>query len=357
MSGERWMVVEPLDTIIIRDGRAFDAGANSQARAVLPSPSTIAGAVGAAYGARPGAGRDRAARGSVLPERVQGPFVVSPAGEGRWETHWPLPLDVVTVRNRLRRLEPDPDPVQGACTDLSGQVGALLSDEEDCEPGQGWWDSEALTSYLRDGEVDGEPSVFWAEGDPYVPWKVERRVGLARTPERLAAEGMLYAAEHLRLAGGHGLAARCIGGPRDRSLADMVNFGGRGRRAQVHEPKQVLMPKSADTFPKGRMLLYLATPAVFPGGDWKPVLPGAELVTAAVGPPQVVTTVTASAGKVQGGLLMWAVPAGTVYYLEFADEDAARQAAEQLYDRPLEQAEDWLRTAGFGFAFAGRWSS
>ncbi|MEV5330215.1 type III-B CRISPR module-associated Cmr3 family protein [Nonomuraea sp. NPDC052634] len=353
MSGERWLVIEPLDTIIIRDGRAFDAGVNTQARAVLPSPTTIAGAVGAAYGAPPGAGRDPKARGSVLPDRVQGPFVVSPAGDSCWETHWPLPLDVVKVRNRLQRLKPRHSQ---ACTDLDDEISAYLADEEDSEPGQGWWDRESLTSYLRHGEVDWQPSIFWTDSERHTPWRVERRVGLARTKERTAAEGMLYTAEHLRLADGHGLAARCIGGPQDRHIVDVVNFGGRGHRAQVHEPKQVLMPESADTFPDGRMVLYLATPAIFPGGDWKPVLPGAELVTAAVGPAQVITTVTASGGKMHGGRLMWAVPAGSVYYLQFADENAAKQAAEQLYDEPLEQAEDWLRTAGFGFAFAGRWS-
>jgi len=46
----RWVVLEPLDTIVVRDGRAFDAGVNTEAQTVPPTPSTVAGAIGAAYG-------------------------------------------------------------------------------------------------------------------------------------------------------------------------------------------------------------------------------------------------------------------------------------------------------------------
>ena len=84
MSRCRWVVLEPLDTIVVRDGRAFDAGVNTEAQTVPPTPSTVAGAIGAAYGAAPGAGRvDPDARGRELPERIRGPFVVRREG-GRW---------------------------------------------------------------------------------------------------------------------------------------------------------------------------------------------------------------------------------------------------------------------------------
>jgi CRISPR-associated protein Cmr3 len=285
---------------------------------------------------------------------VQGPFVAW-RDRGNWVGLWPVPRDVVTVHGGTQSRLALTDPGD-AVHDLTGQVELLLDDDgEDSEPAAGWWDVHALTAYLHDGEIE----------DPRTgePWRVERRVGLARENDRTAREGMLYAAEHLRFTDGHGLAVRCLGGP-DRDLSGLVNFGGRGRRAQLHQIRDIAVPEPPEDFPGGRLLLYLATPAVFPGGGWRPDLtrwPGTTLVSAAVGPAQIVTTATSrrADGTVGGGLLMWAVPAGSVYYLRFPDPEAAKRAAEQLRYEPLEQhrvdGENWLSTAGFGLAFTGRW--
>jgi CRISPR/Cas system CMR-associated protein Cmr3 (group 5 of RAMP superfamily) len=350
MISVRWLVLEPLDTVVIRDGRAFDAGTQSEARSVLPSPTTTAGAVGAAYGADPGAARaDRAVRGRDVPAYVQGP-VMAYNGSGGWEARWPVPRDVVTGHSGLRRLS-----LTGpgdAHFDLEGDVEFLLDDvEQDGVPVEGWWGTDALTSYLDHGEV-------WASVEN-APWAVERRVGLARDEDRTAAEGMFYSSEHRRFTHGHALAARCLDGP-DRSIADVVDFGGRGKRAQVHQVADIPVPEGPGEFPEGRMLIYLATPAVFPDGRWHPDLshwPGTHLVSAAVGPAQVVTTATAhrATGEVSNGLLMWAVPAGSVYYLRFPSAEAAKEAAKGLRYEPVQQYEDWMNTAGFGLAFTGRW--
>ncbi|WP_396911949.1 type III-B CRISPR module-associated Cmr3 family protein [Mycolicibacterium sp.] len=352
----RWVVLEPLDTVIVRDGRAFDAGAQSQSRTVAPTPTTMAGAIGAAYGAAPGAGRSSgSSRGKDLPSHVQGPFAVHREGAG-WQGQWPIPADIVAVYGGWERLSlVDPGDAEH---DLSSEVELLLDDGgSDSTPATGWWDEQALTEYLHEGAVS----------DPIVgePWEIERRVGLAREDDRTAKDSMLYSAEHLRFVDGHGLAARCLGGP-DHPLAAMVNFGGRGKRAQVHQVQDITVPEPPDSFDGGRLLLYLATPAIFPGGGWRPDLarwPGATLAAAAVGRPQVVTTATPrrTNGSVGDGLLMWAVPAGSVYYLRFPSEAAAADAAEFLRFEPLDQhlvdGRNWLSTAGFGLAFTGRWDA
>lgn len=348
MSASRWVVLEPLDTIVVRDGRAFDAGTHSEARAVPPTPATVAGAIGAAYGAAPGAGRNGAdARGHNLPERIQGPFVVRRDGDG-WRTQWPIPRDVVRpLRGRPFRLGL---AFLGEDEQLDLGVPAVLDDGgRSTDSLEGWWDGRTLTRYLHDGVV--------SERRLPEPWLRERRVGLARTQERTAADGMIYVTEHLRLAEGHGLAARCVGGP-DPELPGLVNLGGRGRRAELHRAADIEVPPPPGDLPGGRLLVYLATPALLPGGDWRPDLrrwPGAELVTAATGPAQVVTTATPRRGRIGDGLMMWAVPPGSVYYLQFPDEQAAAQAAAHLHEHGLDQAEDWMRTAGFGFALVGRW--
>ena len=45
-----WLAVTPLDTIMVRDGRPFDAGAASSASSVPPAPNTLGGVVWAAIG-------------------------------------------------------------------------------------------------------------------------------------------------------------------------------------------------------------------------------------------------------------------------------------------------------------------
>jgi CRISPR/Cas system CMR-associated protein Cmr3 (group 5 of RAMP superfamily) len=174
----------------------------------------------------------------------------------------------------------------------------------------------------------------------------------------VASESMLYSAEHLRPADGMGFAMLCLGGP-DVPLADTVPLGGRGRRAQVHDMVTAPeLPNPAAQAPGGRLLLYLAAPAVFADG-WRPDLPHWEsaALAAALGDVQVIATATArrATGTVSGGRLMWAVPAGSVYYLQFGSERAALDAAAELCRSTLPQATDALATAGFGFALTGSW--
>lgn len=351
MTGMRWLVLEPMDTMVIRDGRAFDAGLQSVARTNVPSPGTLAGAIGAAYGAKPGAGMLREARGRDVPEQLLGPVPVVYGGGG-WRARWPVPSDVV---------QDDGDPVPYRLTvtesqstdevahDLSGAVRALPVGAG--EALAGWWETAELASYLTSGEVSGDVVSK--------PWRIERRVGLALDDNGAAAEGMLYSAEHLRTADRAGFAVCCLGGP-EVELPETIPLGGRNRSALVHEldsPPE--LPAPAADAPDGRLLLYLATPGVFEDG-WRPDLsiwPGAELVSAVVGDPQVIAAATAhrATGAVGNSRLMWAAPAGSVYYLKFPSREDALAAASALSRTTLPQVAEALATAGFGYTMTGSW--
>ena len=268
MSLERWLVLEPLDTVVVRDGRAFDAGLQSVAHTAQPTPGTLAGAIGAAYRASPGAGLDPAARGRDVPERLLGPVPVV-RREGVWRPRWPVPCDVVredeeAAPHRLTVGDRQPGnskDLAGVTHDLDGQVATLLTGVG--EPTGGWWETAELADYLAKGEVSGDAVT--------APWDTERRVGLALDENGSASEGMLYSAEHLRPKDGMGFAMCCIGGP-DVPLLDTVPLGGRGRCAQVHDAVTTpALPVPATRAPGGRLLLYLATPAVFTDG-WRPDL-------------------------------------------------------------------------------------
>jgi CRISPR/Cas system CMR-associated protein Cmr3 (group 5 of RAMP superfamily) len=355
MTGERWVVLEPLDTIVVRDGRAFDAGLQSVARTSVPTPGTLAGAIGAAFGARPGAGLDPAARGRDVPDRLLGPVPVVDR-DGEWRARWPVPLDVVRdddhpspCRLTVTGADGHPGGLDGVTHDLGGDVRALPIGAG--EPVAGWWETAELAGYLTGGDVSGDTMPE--------PWRIERRVGLALEEDRTAAEGMLYSAEHLRPAERMGFAVCCIGGP-DAPLPQTVPLGGRNRSAQLHaDVKPPALPEPAAHAPDGRLLLYLATPAVFEHG-WRPDLtawPGAGLITAVVGDPQVIAAATPdrATGAVGRGRLMWAAPAGSVYFLKFGSEHDALHAARTLNRRTLPQAEEPLASAGFGYALTGSW--
>jgi CRISPR-associated protein Cmr3 len=345
---DRWIVLEPFDTVAVRDGRNFDAGASSLAHSVVPPPTTIAGAIGAAFGAPPGAGTDPGRRGIDVPEQIRGPLVVRASIDGRWIPLFPAPRDMVTQDGRtFQRLR------LNRSARVSHDLGDLCLLEGHGDAGEHWWTRSTIERYLR-GETDGLSST-----DP--PWRAERRVGLARDG-RVAREGLLYSSEHLRPAGRVGFAAWCVNAP-DRPLAQSVRLGGERRRAWVHgdlpEDAEPAWPTAPDTFPDGHLLLYLATPAFFADG-WRPAeadLLGGRLVAAAVGGPRPVATASPDprSGTQRDKSLLWTVEAGSVYYLDFGSPEAAARAAAQWHGKALPQATENLRTAGFGLALVGSW--
>lgn len=356
-AARRWLVFEPLDTVAVRDGRAFDAGRNAVARVVLPHPGTLGGAVGAAYGATPGAGAESAARGRVVPAALHGPVVVQRLDTGRWRARFPQPRVMVHDADGWHRLAPPGEREwSGVSSDLDG--AALLPGPVG-ETG-GWVDAATLGRFLTDRDALAPAGA--------VPWLTERRVGLARTDERTARDGMLYAAEHLRPAvGGRvhsaGFAVGCVDPP-GHAPADTVYLGGEGRRAQVHD-----WSAAGDTGPlpppvdvsDGRLLLYLATPALFTGG-WRPAdadLRGGRLVAAAVGAPQEIALGRPDrrTGAIGPRRLVWVAPAGSVYFVDFdGDTAAATRAAAAWHGTAFTpQTGGMLATAGFGLVLIGRW--
>jgi|GEM_PF-924623 len=372
----QWLVIEPLDTVTVRDGRAFDAGQRSLAGGTQPAPSTVAGAVA------------QVVRGD--PRQVHGPLVVRRAPDGgQWEPLFPIPADVVRARDEMScsLLEPTAAPAAGRertapLTDLPAGMTTLSGDGG---PVSGWWTAATLHTYLTDRSALRESlrdDRFGRAED--APWAPERRVGLARTGDRTAQDGLLYSAEQLRPRYRAGFAARCLDIPlppagsataaSTTALAPTgratVRFGGEGRRAEVHrltpnECASLAPPTAPADFPDGRVLLYLATPALFADG-WRPgpgpFRPGVRLIAAATG-SRVISTARPdhALGAVGGARLLWAAAAGSVYFLQ-ADSSAdaaafARGCHDQLLTAgsPFPQIDDRLVTAGFGLALIGRW--
>jgi CRISPR-associated protein Cmr3 len=340
-----WLALAPRDSVLVRDGRSFDAGVDATAETTRPWPSTIAGAVGAAYGREP--------------QTVRGP-VLARGSQQRWTPHFPMPADVVLPEvgaARAVRLPPTPTPVT---TDLpAGCPQWLLGMGQQLG---GWLPSTTLGRYLRGELFDGRGGV--PVGDlqrvKAEPFMRERRVGLARTASRTARTGFLYQATHLRLHEGWAFLAECeLTDGWDASLTGPVRLGGRGRLADVGlaGPVDWPAPPAPEAFREGRVLVYVATPALWPGGWRLPEPDGARLIAAAVNEPEPVATASEREGFWQSRRLRWAVPVGSVYLLEFDDGERAAAWAGAVHTTAWGRAEDdRLRTAGFGVVLTGVWS-
>ncbi|HEX5115093.1 MAG TPA: type III-B CRISPR module-associated Cmr3 family protein [Pseudonocardiaceae bacterium] len=342
-----WLAVEPLDTIMVRDGRQFDAGDAGAATAVAPPPSTLGGAVGAALG--------EGASGGHRADELVGPFLAV-AGDPRFPTPQDITLDDDADVHRLAARPAHPDER----TDLSGSLSHLLVGPGD--PVGGYLDTDGLTDWLSgDGELAPGHSArpaWWRERLVGAPWYGERRVGLARRVEGEFADtadpGMLYAATHLRPVEDMGFVVGCVASGPLAVVDDLVPLGGRGRLATVRVCDPPELPAMPRDFPDGRVAVCLATPALLGDVRWQPA--GARLCAMALGGPQTVATASPREGLWRTRRLRWAVPAGTVYYLDFGSAEAAGAWARRHHGRLLPgQIGEPIVHAGFGTCLVGRW--
>jgi CRISPR type III-B/RAMP module-associated protein Cmr3 len=339
-----WLSFTPRDTVFVRDGRAFEAATDAVADTVRPGPTTIAGAVGAVFGQNPLA--------------VRGPLLARRDGES-WIPYFPVPQDLVETTGdsgQVYRLAPE----SAGQTDLDDVDLRFLVPPRWATRVRrltGWIPSDVLAGYLA-GTIPGPGGMDKASlrlADPLVP---ERRVGLARAG-RSAREGYLYQATHLRPLDGWGFLAEYDVPDAWAQLASShCPFGGRGRVADV-EAADVRWPKVVTA---GRnVLVYLATPGVWPGGWRLPVPPGATLVAAATGEPEAAATVSRDQGQWRvSRVLRWTVPAGSIYLLKFDDAAEGAEWARAWNGVALERGvpddPDMVRTAGFGVVLTGAWT-
>ena len=341
-----WLSVEPLDTIMIRDGRSFVAGDTNRAQARIPAPCTLGGAVGKALGRR-------------VEGRLLGPVVT--VGD---VPRFPAPADIVhhddpdlgPSTRRLAAVERE----DGEVSDLDDRMRLSHALVGEGDPVGGWITSAGMSDWLghrtiqAGRELDRDARRYLVAD----PWTTESRVGLARIwdgPLRgSAAPSLLYSADHLRPAEDVRFLVGCPDDGAVHVVNDSVPFGGQGRHAHVRVDTDAdPFPDLPARFPGGRVAVYLATPALFDDVLWVPVGTSATLCALAMTGPVPIATASRLGGWRRR--LRWAVPAGSVYYLRFATaDDAGEWAGAQRYGL-LPQTEDDMVTAGFGTCLIGSW--
>ncbi|MGH3257074.1 MAG: type III-B CRISPR module-associated Cmr3 family protein [Streptosporangiaceae bacterium] len=347
MSRTSWLAFRPRDTVFVRDGRSFNAAADALAETVRPGPTTIAGAVGEAFGKN-------------NPAEVRGPVLAREGARG-WEPYFPAPADLVVTTDAAHRVFRLELAELAGQTDLGGPadggVQRWLTPPARLDAFKaldGWIPGSVLADYLArrlpasNGTVKSELRVAQ-------PLCREPRVGLARD-DRSARTGFLYQTTHLRLEENWAFLAEITTGEEWAArLSSHVPFGGRGRLADVSAAVMSWPDVPAEI--GKQVLVYLATPAIWPDSWRLPVPDGAELVAAATGDPEPSATVKPGREWARSRALRWAVPAGAVYLLEFRDAGAGAEWARRWHGRAYGRPEeDLLRTAGFGVVLMGAWA-
>jgi CRISPR type III-B/RAMP module-associated protein Cmr3 len=364
-----WLAFRPRDTLFVRDGRTFGAGSELTAVTVAPWPSTIAGATRSAYGDEPG--------------EVRGPVLARRASPDGWTPYFPVPADLVVETGnatpyafRMRPVAIDGSTDLGNDHPVAEWLQAPAAVQGKVEQIRGWVECSHLAEYLA-GTLPPPRGLRFDDLQVTDPVCAEERVGLALEPGvRSARSGLLYQTTHLRLADDWAYLTQCqLPGGWARAASGPVPFGGRGRLADVEPAPGVGWPASPTGFPGGRVLAYVATPAIWPEGWRLPLPAGARLIAAAIGQSQAVATTSPRNGWKSSRALRWAVPAGSVYLLRFDSEHLAQQWSATVHGtayRPPPESLDTpagepdtkpktmtgqrLRTAGFGVVLTGVWA-
>lgn len=291
----RWTIFfEPLDVLVVRDHRPFDAGHHFHAGSRFPLPSLVYGALRAALLLRAGAdfrARDeRFGLPSGLPAlrlagSRSGPGALTIAGpllarwrEGQVEPLFPWPRDLVVDGRQVSRLRPVATGEAVLCFrgDRRGEV-VKHTGELPLGSGTGKPEKPPLLTlegarrYAR-GAVGAD---FVAAGTckEEAVYAVEPRTGIARdSGTGTVAESMIYGVEAWRFAAGCGLAVEVEVPDREAEAAiagldgTPVQVGGKGHRAALRVLRRPLLGGVEDAPTGGPVGAWFLSPGLLDPG-------------------------------------------------------------------------------------------
>ncbi|WP_069803070.1 type III-B CRISPR module-associated Cmr3 family protein [Thermogemmatispora onikobensis] len=396
-----YLFIEPHETLLFRSGRPFDAGEVNFAESLFPpTPETLQGslreliarhwdqrkslpellrdpALTALIGNQTGYGRLRI-RLITLARRQK-----AQNGAQRFELLYPMPAHLLRAPHqpgspskRLLRLKPA-SPA-GLWTNLpQGQQLLYPEGQEQAQPLgkgsklRGWLTAEGLEAALRSNTEMSETMII-SNSEIY---EEEPRTGIARQERtRTTEEGMLYTIYTVRLRPSYGFLvdlrlAQTADPLSDQLLPDEQTalllrlpappthfahtLGGESRPVTVWlidpqaTPVRAAAPQTPDHLSGQRLLLYLATPAIFRKG-WQPERWPADLgapIAAAISGYQWIGgwQMNPSHHGGQSKTARRCVPAGSVYFFD------------KKTDRDLYQLTDIGKEIGYGMILKGVW--
>lgn len=363
----RAFLLQPSDTLFLRDGRPFNQGegaAGAASSVFPPHPPTVVGALRAAFagalgwrgGAWPQHVIERLGDGDDLgPLRFHGPYLTRSDANGAPRLLLPAPRHVVrdaaSAREELVRLLPSRDSVDTDAGPMRLPVPERAARRVSTIE-RGYVDAAQYADLLA-GELAAVEII-----DAHEVWRAEPRTGIVRDPDRHATgENALYNASHVRLLERVGLAIGVSGASDDLDLpAGFLALGGESRMVWVESapalPSVPRMPELEATSERVRYTVTLLTPGRFCGDGWRrtggtlPPLPG-HVVSACVGRP---TRIGGWDGvRRRPRPIRDFLPAGSTFFME--TDPREREALRALHGSNIGLDTPW----GYGQVLIGAW--
>jgi CRISPR-associated protein Cmr3 len=366
------MCLEPLDVLFFRDGRPFTGSDRSVSG--LPLPQTFAGAIRTALlraaGCDFGRMKQEVEKGKSFAEAVKqacgpeyhgiGHLVVRGPWLARWDRtadEWEVLVPAPAILHKqkrgeapnLRRLAPlaagqlpgwnlPPHEQQGLRPLWMKQLAAT-------EPAEGYLTRQGLQQFLRGDDVRADAVIPSSE-----LFGLDYRTGIGISPERLVAEeSQIFGRGFLTLKQDVSLYAE-VALPAETATKGLFSeiaalpLGGEGRQVILRRlPKPYAWPNAETQRAKQKPLLLLTTPCAFLGG-WKPQVVDGRLVAAAV--PGALAFSGWDLARGGPKPTRFAVPAGSVYFLESLPDNWQHCLAESDEDRQQ----------GWGCCLTGVWT-
>lgn len=375
------LFIEPVEPLLFRTGRPFDAGQDSFAESLFPpTPETLQGAVRGTIATYwdPRKNIADAFNDMQLTRRIGDRdgyerFRITGLALGRYykahtgtiERLFPTPAHIMKSGTQLHRLLPrllNEDATANFPDDMHHYLAPERKPEDDLKPLEGWLTEVDLYRTLGKGAITDIEIV--KKEDIY---QEEPRLGIGiQRGTKATEEGYLYQVLMIRM--NHNLEHNYIYGfvvdihlaplsPDDAPLTDeqvqkelhlpasgWMTLGGEQRTA--HFRVLSTPAKHATTSTQERSLLYLATPAAFETG-WKPsphLAPLDTPLTAAIHRYEPIGGWKLNPGDARGEnkIMRRCVPAGSVYFF-----DKRVTSPPALTDHGME--------IGYGISYEGEW--
>ncbi|MCS7224467.1 MAG: type III-B CRISPR module-associated protein Cmr3 [Armatimonadetes bacterium] len=372
------LFIEPVDVLIFRDGKPFQAGEDHRARTLFPpTPFTLQGAIRAKvlFSSRvsPSDYAKKAPSAQTLIQQIgdqdsygqlnlSGPFVSRLNCDGSITRFFPAPADLVRIGDRFGYAVPLKKCLWQKSNFISNAPANLrplwIPSEKPVSEVHGWLDEEQFNQYLQqkdDLQVTDENELTVRE----------HRFGIALAKDRkTVAEGMLYQMEFLRLMPNIGFLLQVSGIDAFNPSEGFLQLGGEARPAHYKVLPTLLPPLPRPQSPTHRLKIILLTPAWFDGG-WQPQngnwgwffnTPNVRLVAAAVRRPLLIGGAYVDDQKRQQSLqkpIRSFVPPGSVYFFE--SDDPLTMPDKPFTQTPPSQGD--FGQIGFGCIAVGTWDN
>jgi len=385
----RWFFIRPFDTLFFRDARPFAAGEDNLAKSLFPpAPSVTYGAMRTTSlihanvdllefkagnaGNVPAAAGTNAEFGTLfltgpIPARREGDVV---------KLLFLSPLNLVykeaSPDYELEFLLPE---APAEYTNLPLSLSLCVAQEKVAYTDRYLSLDQALA--LLAGII---PATLNDLSIQNAFWRLDNRVGIARTKARTAEEGMLYSSQHIQI-DNHpqntdqvgGLAVKVRDGENDLPPKSTIQLGGERRFCELEaisltQPTGFQIEKIAEKISQTqRFFLWLISPAVFSNNEYA-FIPGfinpqtltghldsQEVKLVACQADRAVSTGGWNIAKNTHKPMRRAVPAGSIYFFKFTKNQPENmsQFVEKWMLRPVPgQMPDYERQ-GFGTILIG----